>query len=180
MANQIIRREDAPDAEALKTALALVYDAPEDAEAIAAVAGVSPTDILTILATEAGVQAAMVRLEELRQSGELLRRKALAPLEKLIDQIEALIDAGAISASAAPKLAEVLFKLSGLAEERAARLRVQAPERQLPIIYIRHGDDPVPEHPGRDAIVIRLPHRLEPETPIKDVNVIDAEEVRRD
>lgn len=149
------------DAERTKTALALVYDTPENVESIAAAHGINPETLLDVLGTDAGMRAALVRAEELRQSGELLKRKALNPLERLVDQIAEYIEAGQISPSAAPKVAETLFKLTGLTEERAARLKVQA-EDDTPkaTIMILHGEepDPPPEKPNEHRIVIRLPN----------------------
>lgn len=149
------------DAERTKTALALVYDTPENVESIAAAHGINPETLLDLLGTEAAMRAAPVQLEEMRQSGELLKRKALNPLERLVDQIAEYIESGQISPAAAPKVAETLFKLTGLTEERAARLKVQA-EDDTPkaTIMILQGNepDPPPEKPNEHRIVIRLPN----------------------
>lgn len=157
---RISPRIDAPDRERLKTALALGLERPSDLESIAANHGTTAEVLLQLLGTEEGMRAALVEVEGLRQDGELLKRKTLPLLERLTDQIGDMIDAGQISPTAAPKVAETLFKLSGLSEERAARLRAQteddAPKTTVRILY---SDEPEPEQNGKNyQIVIRLPH----------------------
>ena len=142
------------------TALALVLDNPNNAEAIAANYGIDPDTLLELLTTEEGMRAALVRAEELRQGGELLKRKTIPLLERLADQIGDMIDAGQISPTAAPKVAETLFKLSGLAEERAARLRTQLEDdKPKATVFVLHGDDPEPPpaKPNEHRLIIRLP-----------------------
>lgn len=148
------------DRERLKTALALVLENPTAAETIAANHGTTAETLLQLLGTGEGMRAALVQAEGMRQEGELLKRKTLPMLERLADQIGDMIDAGQISPTAAPKVAETLFKLSGLSEERAARLRAQteddAPKTTVRILY---SDEPEPEQTGKNyQIVIRLPH----------------------
>lgn len=144
----------------LITASALVLDNPNNAEAIAANYGTEPESLLEVLATPGGMRAALIRAEELRQGGELLKRKTIPLLERLTDQIGDMIDAGQISATAAPKVAETLFKLSGLAEERAARLRTQIEDdKPKATVFVLHGDDPEPPpaKPNEHRLIIRLP-----------------------
>lgn len=144
----------------LITASALVHDNPNNAEAIAANYGTDPESILELLATREGMSAALIRAEELRQDGELLKRKTIPLLERLTDQIGDMIDAGQISPTAAPKVAETLFKLSGLAEERAARLRTQIEDdKPKATVFVLHGDDPEPPpaKPNEHRLIIRLP-----------------------
>lgn len=162
----------------LITASALVHDNPNNAEAIAANYGTDPESILELLATREGMSAALIRAEELRQDGELLKRKTIPLLERLTDQIGDMIDAGQISATAAPKVAETLFKLSGLAEERAARLRAQT-EDDTPkaAIHILYGDEPEPSDPkgNKYRIVIRLPNAQREAGDIIDVTPTEGE-----
>lgn len=146
--------------ERLKDALAFVLDNPSSAEAIAANYGTDPESLLEVLATPEGMRAALIRAEELRQGGELLKRKTIPLLERLADQIGDMIDAGQISPTAAPKVAETLFKLSGLAEERAARLRTQIEDdKPKATVFVLHGDDPEPPpaKPNEHRLIIRLP-----------------------
>lgn len=177
MSNEIIPHT-AEEKARMTDALALVLDNPNNAEAIAASHGTDPESLLEVLATPDGMRAALIRVEEMRQSGELLRRKALAPLEKLTDQIGDMIDAGQISPTAAPKVAETLFKLSGLAEERAARLRAQT-EDDTPkaAIHILYGDEPEPIDPkgNKYRIVIRLPNAQREAGDIIDVTPTEDE-----
>lgn len=157
-----------PDRDRLRTVLALVAAAPEDAEAVCAAHGVDPEAVLTALADPEILRGALVLADELRQSGELLKRKAVAPLERLVDQIADAVDAGDISPALAPRVAETLYKLSGIEAERAARARVAEPAEERPRVHILCDDDPVPDTGGKYAIIIRLPgHNRE--------KVIDAE-----
>lgn len=177
MSNEIIPRTD-EEKQRLITASALMLDNPNNAEAIAASHGTDPESILEVLATPEGLCAARIRAEELHLAGELLRRKALGPLEKLTVQIGEMIDAGQISPTAAPKVAETLFKLSGLAEERAARLRAQT-EDDTPkaAIHILYGDEPEPIDPkgNKYRIVIRLPNAQREAGDIIDVTPTEGE-----
>lgn len=177
MSNEIIPHTTEQN-ERLITASALVLDNPNNAEAIAVSHGTEPETLLELLATEAGMRAALVRAEELRQDGELLKRKTIPLLERLADQIGDMIDAGQISPTAAPKVAETLFKLSGLAEERAARLRAQT-EDDTPkaAIHILYGDEPEPIDPkgNKYRIVIRLPNAQRDPGDIIDVTPTEDE-----
>lgn len=149
------------DKDRLVTALALVYENPDHAEAIAASYGFDSETLLELISTDPDSQrAALVRAEQLRQGGELLKRKTLEPLEKLVDQLGDMIDAGKISAAAAPKVAETLFKLSGLAEERAARLRTRAEDDapKATIIFLSGNDpEPPPAKPNEHRLIVRIP-----------------------
>ena len=177
MSNAIIPHTAEENAR-MTDALALVLDNPNNAEAIAANYGIDPDTLLETLATEEGMRAALVRAEELRQDGELLKRKTIPLLERLTDQIGDMIDAGQISPTAAPKVAETLFKLSGLAEERAARLRAQT-EDDTPkaAIHILYGDEPEPIDPkgNKYRIVIRLPNAQREASDIIDVTPTEDE-----
>ncbi len=170
--------QTAEENERLKTALALMLDTPNNAEAIAANYGIDPDTLLETLATDAGMRAALVRAEELRQDGELLKRKTIPLLERLVDQIGDMIDAGQISPTAAPKLMDTMFKLSGLAEERAARLRAQT-EDDTPkaAIHILYGDEPEPSDPkgSKCRIVIRLPNAQREAGDVIDVTPTEGE-----
>lgn len=144
----------------LKDALALVLDNPNNAEAIAANYGTEPESLLEVLATEEGMRAALVRAEELRQDGELLKRKTIPLLERLVDQAEDMANAGQITPGMLPKLMDTMFKLSGLAEERAARLRAQTEDdKPKATVFVLHGDDPEPPpaKPNEHRLIIRLP-----------------------
>lgn len=159
MSNEIIPHTT-DEKERLKDALALVLDSPSSAETIAANYGTDPESLLEVLATPHGMRAALIRAEELRRGGELLKRKTIPLLERLADQIGDMIDAGQISPTAAPKVAETLFKLSGLAEERAARLRAQIEDdKPKATVFVLHGDDPEPPpaKPNEHRLIIRLP-----------------------
>ena len=155
--------------ERLKLALALTYSDPAKAEIHCTAYGVDLEHVLSTLAEPEGLRAAIVAAEELRQSGQLLKRQALAPLEKLVAHIDALIDAGQIPPGSSPKLADTLLKLTGLAEERAARLRLTEPDQKLPTVHIVHGDSSEPIEDGAPRIVIRLPGAA------KLADVIDVE-----
>lgn len=159
--------------ERLLDALALVLAGLKDPEAAAMeIPGTSAEQLLSVLESDQGMMAVSVRLDELRDSGALLKAQALPVLEKLVQRIHEIVDAGDVSASAAPKLADVVFKMSGLAEERAARLRAQADEdapRATVITLFADDPEPAPAKPNEHRVIIRLPtaHRRTP-------NVIDV------
>jgi len=177
MSNAIIPHT-ADEKERLITVLALVLDNPNNAEAIAASHGTDPETVLETLATEEGMRAALVRAEELRQDGELLKRKTIPLLERLVDQAEDMANAGQITPGMLPKLMDTMFKLSGLAEERAARLRAQT-EDDTPkaAIHILYGDEPEPSDPkgNKYRIVIRLPNAQREAGEIIDVTPTEGE-----
>jgi len=159
MSNGIIPRTP-EEKDRLITASALVLDNPNNAEAIAANYGTEPESLLEVLATPDGVRAALIRAEELRQGGELLKRKTIPLLERLVDQAEDMANAGQITPGMLPKLMDTMFKLSGLAEERAARLRTQIEDdKPKATVFVLHGDDPEPPpaKPNEHRLIIRLP-----------------------
>lgn len=145
---------------------------------IAANYGIDPDTLLETLATDAGMGAALARAEQLRQSGELLKLQSLSLVEKLVDQAEDMANAGQITPSMLPKLMDTMFKLSGLAEERAARLRAQT-EDDTPkaAIHILYGDEPEPIDPkgNKYRIVIRLPNAQREAGDIIDVTPSEGE-----
>ncbi len=149
------------DKDRLVTALALVLQTPENAEAIAASYGFDAQTLLELITNDPGSQrAALGRAEQLHHEGELLKRQCLPKLERLVDQLGEMIDAGKLSATTAPKVAETLFKLSGLAEERAARLRTRAEDDapKASIVFLS-GDDPEPPpaKPNEHRLIVRIP-----------------------
>ncbi|TVO53076.1 hypothetical protein [Denitromonas halophila] len=157
--------------ERLKLALALTYCEPSKAEEHCTAYGVDLEHVLSTLAEPEGLRAAIVAAQALRQSGQLLKRQALAPLEKLVAHIDEMIDAGHIPPGTAPKLADTLLKLTGLAEERASRLRLTEPEKPSATVFVLHGDEKAPPtRAGESRITIRLPA-----TPRPQGDIIDAE-----
>ncbi|TVT61039.1 MAG: hypothetical protein FHK80_00480 [Azoarcus sp. PHD] len=140
------------------TTLAKVLAGVQEIDTAAAITSATPDQLLEILDSEEGGRAVVSHLARMRDSGELLKAQALAPLEKLVSRIDEQIDAGAVSVSTAAKLMDTLLKLSGLAEERAARLRAQAaddtPKMNITICY--KGEEP-PAGMAEHSIVIRFP-----------------------
>jgi len=140
-------------------AAALVLGELQDPDTAAAVAHVTTERLFDLLDTEEGQRAAVAHLDRMREMGEVLGTKVHAPMEKLVDLVHAQIEAGEVSASAAPKLLDVLFKLSGLAEQRAARLRLHAEDDGPKVtVHILHpGDaDPPPAKAGQHQLTIDL------------------------
>ncbi|HJV26301.1 MAG TPA: hypothetical protein VJ673_11470 [Aromatoleum sp.] len=138
---------------------ALVVAIRKDLDTAAARSGVSADQLIDFAASDSGSRAIAAEIDRLRDSGELLKAQALAPLEKLVGKMNEMVEAGEVSPSAAPKLADVLFKLTGTAEERAARLRAQAEEDEPKVtVHILHpGDaDPPPAKAGQHRLVIDL------------------------
>ena len=152
------------DRDRLKQALGLAYNDPENFESIAISLGVPPDAVLELLNTDEGEKVGLMSAKQMQQDGTLLKMQALKPLEKLVAQVEQRIDAGDVSTNTAVRLLDVLFKMTGLAEERAARLRVEA-ERDKPmatIIVLKPGDpdpEPAKENEARVVIDLRGKHR---------------------
>lgn len=144
----------------LITASAYVLANPGDAETIVASYGTDPDSMRALLSTEEGMQAALVRAEELRQGGALLKRESIGVLEMMVAQAKDMAEAGQITPGMLPKLMDTMFKLSGLAEERAARLRTQIEDdKPKATVFVLHGDDPEPPpaKPNEHRLIIRLP-----------------------
>jgi len=154
--------------------LALLAADVHDIDTAATLIGQPPEQILEVLQSAEGLRAVAVHLEHMRESGRLLKAKALAPLEKLVSRVHEQIEAGEVSASTAPKLLDTLLKLTGLAEERAARLRAQAEEERPKLsVHILHpGDaDPAPAKAGQHVLIIDL--RCKDQPPVLDVTPDD-------
>lgn len=144
--------------ERLGSALALALRDPENVEAIAANHGTTAGTLIEILSTQEGWAAASVQLETMRQDGSLFERLAAGHLETTLDLIGSQLSAGAVSPALAMKLAEVLYKLTGVADERAARLRLREEVKpMLPLVHIQYeGEEPPQVEPGRDVVFINI------------------------
>ena len=147
---------DKNDHKPLHRALALAVSNPERLDEIAADAGVAPEMLLNILATEDGLRGAQFVAGQMRESGALIKARALPLIDKLVDRINTLIDEGEVGVAAATKLLDTLFKLSGISEERASALRVAPPEVKRAGIFILHPGDAYPVDPPEHCIVIDL------------------------
>lgn len=157
MTNKIIPKGSYPDW--LKPALGRASNDIDSVESVEASYGLEPGTLLDLLNTDEGMKAAMVAEGQMKQDGTLLKWQALKPLEKLVARVDAMIDAGDVSASAAPRLLDVLYKITGIAEQRGALLRLDAErDKPLPTICILHVGDPDPEQAqeGQFRIVIDL------------------------
>lgn len=126
--------------------LAVALDLPpEDLGPLEAAHGLPEGTLLPVLCSDDGARVAAMEADALGQSGEVLKRKAVDALDKLVGRMEAMIDAGEVSPSAAPKFADVLFKLTGLAEERGAKLRAQGGPVELPFVFtVLYEGEPAP------------------------------------
>lgn len=143
----------------LSFALGLLLENPDEAKSIAAVHGFEESDLLATLCTDTGLRIALASQDKLRQSGELLKRKTLPALNKLVDRINAAIDSDEISVGALPKFSDSLMRLSGLVEQRAAALRRESPPDNLPALNVLMGGEEIPQaKPGQHQINIILPN----------------------
>ena len=109
--------------QALLRAAALAWVQPHRVNEFAARHKVAVAEVAALLADPERASHVQGEIGRLRRSGDLLREHTLPALEKFAMRIEGMIDDPDLSPAALGKLAETLFKLSGLAEERAATLR---------------------------------------------------------
>ncbi|NMG16742.1 hypothetical protein [Aromatoleum bremense] len=140
---------------------ALMAKGLKDPDTAAARAGMTADQLLDFAASEEGSRVVMAEIDRMRDSGELAKAQALALLESLLTHSQALVDGGEVGAATAAKLMDTALKVSGLAEERAARLRAQMEDDapKATIFILRPGDaDPSPEKPNEHRIVIDLRH----------------------
>ncbi|KON80755.1 hypothetical protein PA01_03125 [Azoarcus sp. PA01] len=132
---------------------ALVMADLKDLDTAAARSGVSADQLIALASSEEGARAIAAETDRLRDNGELIKARALPLLEKLLDRADEKLEAGEVSASAIPKLIDTTFKVTGLVEERAARLRLQAEEDAPKVmVHILHPGDADPR-PRRQASI---------------------------
>lgn len=113
-------------AQALLSAAALAWDQPHRLDEFAARHEVDVAAVAALLADPDRIAHVQGEIGRLRRSGDLLKERTHLALEKFAARIEAMLDDPDLSPSTAGRLAETLFKLSGLAEERSAALRRDA------------------------------------------------------
>ena len=93
---------------------------------VAALLGVSTSAIVSL----ADDKALMVQVDATavmqRRNGEVIRSKSKAILTALLSRIESLVESEEMSAATAVKVADVLYKIIGIADERAVELRAVA------------------------------------------------------
>jgi hypothetical protein len=119
---------------------------------------VEADDLLDALEQPALMRAVQDQVRKARQRGDLLRDQALPAIEKLIATADRLAAEDAIAPAVLPRMLDTLFKLTGLAEERAARLRAEA-AAQAPMLTlaILDGDTPAPPESGGLTLTIISP-----------------------
>ena len=96
----------------------------------------------------------------LRRQGELLRNKVIPVLERMVDAAGRLVDEDAISPSVMPRLMDSLYRLAGIGDERAARLRAATGTATVPTLTMTILDGDMPEPvipPGGLALTIIAP-----------------------
>jgi hypothetical protein len=119
---------------------------------------VAPDDLLDALERPELVRAVQDHVHKARQRGDLLREQVLPAIEKLIATADRLAAEDAIAPAVLPRMLDTLFKLTGLAEERAVRLRVEA-AAQAPMLTLNilEGDTPAPPESGGLTLTIISP-----------------------
>lgn len=145
---------------ALLRAAALAWNWPDRISEIAAAHGVDISTIAAVLGDPKGIAAASRELERLRRSGELLKVAALPVLERFLARADAAMDDESVSPATLTRVADTTMRLSGIVEERAAKLRQEASERPnfVNLIISNPGDpEPPPEKPGEMRLVIVAP-----------------------
>lgn len=161
--------------ERLTSAAAWTVKDPDGLDTHCAKYDVSRDDVLALIASPEAEAAILAAVASLGSSGELVAHRACLALEKLVSRMDEAIDADKVPPGAQPKFADTLFRITGLAEERAARLRVNtdADTPKATIVILKPGDpDPAPLKAGEHRITIDLRGRSS--------DVIDGELVEGD
>jgi hypothetical protein len=96
---------------------------------IAQAAGMEPSALEDELNTDEGAKRGAMLAAELERGGELVREKALGVLETLIEVIRRGAEAGDMSVATATKAADTIFKITGIADERARVRASLEPEK---------------------------------------------------
>ncbi len=104
---------------------ALLVNSLASVEEAAALAGMSLPEFVDALEDPAAQILIETESAQLRVSGKLTETRALIMLDRLLVTIEGQLDG--ISPTAATRVAEVLFRIAGLSERRAAEIRQASP-----------------------------------------------------
>lgn len=82
-----------------------------------------------------------------RRNGDVIRAKSKSILMALLERITVLVESEEMSAATAVKIADVIYKITGLADERAVELRTAAggPAATPFTININLSGQPIPE-----------------------------------
>ncbi len=123
---------------------ALLVNSLATIEESAALSGMSLAAFIDALEDPATQILIETESAQLRVSGKLTETRALIMLDRLLVTIERQLDG--ISPTAATRVAEVLFRIAGLSERRAAEIRQASPHegnRFSIVINLGEGRPPV-------------------------------------
>ncbi len=109
----------------LVSAGALLVNSLATIEESAALTGMSMAAFIEALENPATQRLIETESAQMRASGKLTETRALVMLDRLLITIEGQLDG--ISPTAATRVAEVLFRIAGLSERRAAEIRQASP-----------------------------------------------------
>lgn len=138
-------------------ASALALNQPERIEELAAAHGVEPGVIAAMLTDPQALAEVLKELGRMRRCGELLAELAHPPLEKFMRRAEAAMDDPELPMTTASKVADTVFKLAGLSEERTARAKVATPDNCISLHVLKPGDpEPPAAKPGELQLTIRF------------------------
>jgi hypothetical protein len=163
--NALIARDD----DRLRSALVEVVtssratsseDYLSEIEAIAARYCLDPDDLIAALDQPDQLRQVQTHVQTLRQRGDLLRGQTLPVIEQLIATAHRMAAEDMVAPAILPRLLDTLYKLTGLAEERGARLRTEL-AAQTPTLHLNilTGDAPAPPaaHSGELSLTIIAP-----------------------
>ena len=122
--------------------------------------GVDPDVLLSALEKPELMHEVRSKARGLRRQGELLRNKVIPVLERMVDAAGRFVDEDAINPSVMPRLMDSLFRLAGIGDERAARLRAATGAATGPTLTMTILDGDMPEPvipPGALALTIISP-----------------------
>lgn len=162
----------------LLRASALAWYRPEHLDDIATAHGVDSSLVAAVLTDDSARIQAIKELERMRASGELLKTLALPVMEKFITRAHAAMDDPDVSPATLTRVADTTFKMAGLAEERASRLRREDSQPQRVVNYFVGKAADAPPSTGEPGELIF--HIIYPESAADTEKVIDAEVVSDD
>ena len=117
-----------------------------------------PADQLLDIAQKPGVPEAIGQaIAKMEDDGTVIAERSRRLTDQTLQRLKETADDPDASPALLLRIGEFAFKASGLAEERAAKLRVVPPEKPIPLLVVLGADEvEPPAREGEPRIVIRF------------------------